>query len=208
MLGGLMVGVKDTFFVLELPIHEGIGTLRLGIRLSDYIEGFIMGQKFFSTFAKLMAKRSGSPTAFSLAALTILVWIVTGPVFKFSDTWQLVINTGTTIITFLMVFIIQNTQNRDTEAIQLKLDELLRISSGHNALMDIEELSEDELDRIKGAYEILAKQARKDLRKGRPDTDAAELDELQITGSEVENTSKSRKTRKTRATGKRRTASA
>jgi low affinity Fe/Cu permease len=164
-----------------------------------------MGSKFFCSFAKLMSKKSGSPFAFSLAACLILIWIVTGPIFKFSDTWQLVINTGTTIITFLMVFIIQNTQNRDTEAIQLKLDELLRISSGHNALMDIEELSEDELDKIKQSYENLAKRARSDLRRGRPDTDTAELDQLQITGSEAEAGEKSSSTTK-RTPRKRRTA--
>src|SRR5256885_5932607 len=96
---------------------------------------------------------TGSSWAFALAALIILVWLVTGPLFHFSDTWQLVINTATTIITFLMVFLIQNTQNRDSEAVQLKLDELLRSTQGaHNALLEIEELSEEELDEIKRCY--------------------------------------------------------
>lgn len=108
--------------------------------------------------------------AFALAGGFILVWLVTGPIFNFSDTWQLVVNTATTIITFLMVFLIQNTQNRDSEALQLKLDELLRSSQGaHNALLDIEELSEEELDEIKKCYEKLAQRALDDLRSGKSD---------------------------------------
>jgi low affinity Fe/Cu permease len=97
---------------------------------------------------------------------------MTGPIFGFSDTWQLVINTGTTIVTFLMVFLIQNTQNRDTEALQVKLDELIRITQGaHNALLDLEELDEKELDSIKATYCQLAKKAREGLRRGVDDTD-------------------------------------
>src|SRR6266545_1136133 len=104
------------------------------------------------------------------AALIIVVWGVTGPIFKFSDTWQLVINTGTTIVTFLMVFLIQNTQNRDAEAMQVKLDELLRATRGaHNAVLDIEELSESELDVIKKCYSDLAKRAIDDVRAGKSD---------------------------------------
>ncbi|MGH9814435.1 MAG: low affinity iron permease family protein [Candidatus Acidiferrales bacterium] len=103
--------------------------------------------------------------------MVIVAWVATGPVFHFSDTWQLVINTGTTIVTFLMVFLIQNTQNRDSEAMQLKLDELIRAVEGaHNALLDIEELDEADLDRIKAPYEELAQQARENLRRGRKDT--------------------------------------
>lgn len=95
----------------------------------------------------------------------ILLWAITGPIFHFSDTWQLVINTSTTIITFLMVFLIQNTQNRDTEALQIKMDELIRaVENAHNALLDLEELDEDELDRIRKDYLDLAKKAREGLR--------------------------------------------
>ena len=94
----------------------------------------------------------------------VAAWAVTGPLFGFSDTWQLVINTGTTIITFLMVFLIQSTQNRDSEAMQVKLDELIRATHGaHNALLDLEELEEEELDRIKAGYEKIAEQARGQL---------------------------------------------
>jgi low affinity Fe/Cu permease len=101
----------------------------------------------------------------------ILVWAITGPVFDFSDTWQLVINTGTTVITFLMVFLIQNTQNRDSIAMQLKLDELIRAMKGaHLALLDLEELTERDLEQIRHRYEELARQAREELRKGHPDT--------------------------------------
>jgi low affinity Fe/Cu permease len=101
---------------------------------------------------------------------------VTGPFFGFSDTWQLVINTGTTIITFLMVFLIQNTQNRDAEAVQVKLDELIRaIDGAHNALLDLEELEEADLDRIRAGYAKLAERARLDLRSGKRDTDVPDV---------------------------------
>jgi low affinity Fe/Cu permease len=106
----------------------------------------------------------------------ILVWLVTGPMFGFSDTWQLVINTGTTIVTFLMVFLIQNTQNRDAQAIQVKLDELIRCTKGaHIALLDLEELEESELGRIRDDYEALAELARQDLRRGKSDTGTPEV---------------------------------
>jgi low affinity Fe/Cu permease len=126
---------------------------------------------WFTRFAKRMARAAGQPGAFLVAALVIVVWAVTGPIFQWSDTWQLVINTGTTVVTFLMVFLIQNTQNRDSEAMQVKLDELIRAFEGaHNALLDLEELSEDELDTIRANYEQLARRARRDLREGRADT--------------------------------------
>lgn len=112
---------------------------------------------------------------FVCAVFIILLWILTGPVFGFSDTWQLVINTGTTIITFLMVFLIQNTQNRDTKALQLKLDELIRSTKGaHNALLDIEELEEDQLELFRAKYEALASAARKALEDGNEDTGTPE----------------------------------
>jgi low affinity Fe/Cu permease len=106
---------------------------------------------WYSRFAKAAAHFSGRPRTFVLAVLVIVVWAITGPLFKFSDTWQLVINTGTTIVTFLMVFLIQNTQNRDTEAIQIKLDELIRSTQGaHNALLDLEELDAEARTQVSG----------------------------------------------------------
>ena len=116
---------------------------------------------WFTSFAKQASRWAGRPAAFLGAGLLIIVWAVTGPLFRFSDTWQLVINTGTTIITFLMVFLIQNTQARDTEALQVKLDELLRVGTGQNVLMDLEELDEDELEEIRQEYLVLAGKARK-----------------------------------------------
>src|SRR5258708_18454002 len=113
---------------------------------------------------------------FTIAVAVIIVWAATGPVFGFSDTWQLIINTATTIITFLMVFLIQNTQNRDAEAIQVKLDELIRLSKGgHNVLLDLEELEDDELDRIRRSYCEIAEAAREKLRRGQRDTDVPEV---------------------------------
>ena len=120
--------------------------------------------KFAKTFNKLAqttAKFTGNPFCFCLAAALVLVWAVTGPLFGFSEGWQLVINTGTTIITFLMVFLIQNTQNRDTEAMQIKLDELIFVTRlANNELLDLEELEEAELDRLRQRYEDMAKQAK------------------------------------------------
>src|SRR5689334_14828315 len=124
----------------------------------------------FTQFAKFTARATGRPMAFIIAVCIILIWAATGPLFHYSDTWQLVINTSTTIVTFLMVFLIQNTQNRDSEAIQIKLDELIRaIEGAHNALLDLEELEEDDLDRIRNDYERLAEAARAELRRRNPD---------------------------------------
>ena len=126
---------------------------------------------WYSKFAKSAARFCGRPRVFVLALLVIVVWIVTGPIFHYSDTWQLVINTGTTIVTFLMVFLIQNTQNRDTEAIQIKLDELIRATKGaHNALLDLEELEEGVLESFRERYQALAATARAELGRGFQDT--------------------------------------
>jgi len=128
--------------------------------------------RYFDLVSKRVARFTGRPLAFGLALLVVLAWLVTGPLFKFSDTWQLVINTGTTIVTFLMVFLIQNTQNRDTEAMHIKLDELIRATAGaHNALLDLEELEQEKLDAFRAKYEALASSARADLRRGGLDTD-------------------------------------
>ena len=129
----------------------------------------------YSRFAKGAARFCGRPRTFALAMAVVLLWLVTGPLFDFSNTWQLVINTGTTIITFLMVFLIQNTQNRDTEALQLKLDELIRATQGaHNALLDLEDLEEESLDAFKQRYQMLAAGARASLSAGEQDTGTPE----------------------------------
>ena len=129
----------------------------------------------YKGLAKAVSRYCGRASTFALALGVIAVWIVSGPLFGFSDTWQLVINTGTTIITFLMVFLIQNTQNRDTEAIQIKLDELIRATKGaHNALMDLEELEESHLNAFRDRYAALARGAREGLLKGVQDTDTPE----------------------------------
>jgi low affinity Fe/Cu permease len=131
---------------------------------------------FFGRIASGAARAMGHPLAFLLAVLIIVCWASTGPLFGFSDTWQLVINTSTTIITFLMVFLIQNTQNRDSTAVQLRLDELIRaIEGAHNTLLDLEELEEKDLEQLRDVYEELARRARAQGEPGvfdleRPDT--------------------------------------
>jgi low affinity Fe/Cu permease len=118
---------------------------------------------WFTRFTKWTARAAGRPMAFILATGMLVIWGVSGPVFGFSDTWQLVINTSTTIVTFLMVFLIQSTQNRDGEALQVKLDEIIRaLDDGRNELLDLEELEEAELDTVRMEYEDLARQARGD----------------------------------------------
>ena len=119
--------------------------------------------KFFNKFSNVVTKATGTPVAFMLAVLVILIWGITGPVFKFSDTWQLVINTGTTIITFLMVFVIQHSQNKDTKAIQLKLNELIAANrDASNRLVSIEDLTDNELEVIKKFYTHLAESAKEE----------------------------------------------
>src|SRR6267154_2299715 len=154
-----------------------------GLQMSDSISpsnsSKIMNRfyRWFKNFAKWTAHMAGHPTAFVVAVAVIIIWALTGPFFGFSDTWQLIINTGTTIVTFLMVFLIQNTQNRDTEAMQVKLDELIRAAGGcHNAVLDIEELSEEELDTIKRGYTLLAKKALEAVRSGKSDLGAPDME--------------------------------
>jgi low affinity Fe/Cu permease len=118
-------------------------------------------RSLFTRFAKWTAHTTGKPITFLMAVGVVVVWAATGPVFAFSDTWQLVINTGTTIVTFLMVFLIQSTQNRDSEAIQVKLDEIIRaIGNARNEVMDLEELEEQDLDEIRKTYVEMASKAR------------------------------------------------
>ena len=122
---------------------------------------------FFHTFAKRTSDWVGSPWAFILAVVVVIIWTTTGPLFDYSDTWQLVINTGTTIVTFLMVFLIQNSQNRDAKAIHLKLDELIhKVKGARNSLIDLEDCTDDELDRLQQQFEVLRK------KKGRSENGA------------------------------------
>ena len=129
----------------------------------------VTSRGWFRFCAEWICRVTGSPWAFVLAAALILVWILTGPIFHYSDTWQLVINTATTIITFLMVFLIQNTQNRDTKAIHLKLDELLRgVRGARNSLVSLEHLSDEELDRLEEEFERVRAKVPKRNSKGVP----------------------------------------
>jgi low affinity Fe/Cu permease len=133
---------------------------------------------WFTRFANGASRATGKPVTFVLALLIVVVWGVTGPIFGFSDTWQLIINTGTTIVTFLMVFLIQNTQNRDSEAMHVKMDELIRALSGaHNALLDLEELDEKTLDTIRARYRKLAAKAREDIQNGKLDVGCEDVEE-------------------------------
>jgi low affinity Fe/Cu permease len=135
-------------------------------------------RSLFTHFAKATARWTGRPIAFLLAVGVVLGWLAAGPFFRFSDTWQLFINTATTVVTFLMVFLIQNTQYRDAEAVQVKLDELLRVTRGaHNALLDLEELEEDELNKMRQSYAALAQRAREQLRRGEADTGVPEVEQ-------------------------------
>ncbi len=130
----------------------------------------------FDWLSKRTARAAGHPWVFFVAIVSVVIWAATGPLFRFSDTWQLVINTSTTVVTFLMVFLVQNMQNRDSKSMQLKLNEIIRTLNGaHNALLDMEELREEELDAILRGYKQLAMSARNNLRKGLLDTKRAEL---------------------------------
>ncbi len=136
----------------------------------------IKSKNTFSGFASKTASWAGSSSAFLMAGSIVIVWLLTGPIFNYSDTWQLVINTGTTVITFMMVFLIQNTQSRDTKALQIKLDELIRVTEGaHTVLLDLEELNEFELKEIYDKYEKIAKESRKLMRNGDEDTHMPEV---------------------------------
>jgi low affinity Fe/Cu permease len=129
----------------------------------------------FRVFARHSAIILGSAWAFTVAVIVIAVWLVTGPTFHFSDTWQLIINTATTIITFLMVFLIQNTQNRDAKAVHLKLDELIRaIKSARNELVDLEDLSDEELKKLEGQFQRMRKRAENDDRSASRHAEPAE----------------------------------
>lgn len=130
----------------------------------------------YARLSKGIARVTGRSGTFALALAIIVVWGATGPLFGYSDTWQLVINTGTTIVTFLMVFLIQNTQNRDTQAMQVKLDELIRATAGaHNALLDLEELDDRQLLAFHRRYAALAAEARRRLREGHADTGSPDV---------------------------------
>ncbi len=131
----------------------------------------LAGRSWFTRFAQATARLAGRPSAFVGALIVLGSWALSGPLFGFSDTWQLVVNTATTIVTFLMVFLIQNTQNRDSEALHLKIDELLRATrAAHNALLDLENLDEAELDQIRDGYDDLARKARGHLERSRAKT--------------------------------------
>jgi len=147
--------------------------------MRDIEPGALRTTSRFARVARAISTVVGRPAAFVVATALIILWAASGPLFGFSDTWQLVVNTTTTIITFLMVFVIQNTQNRDTAAIQVKLDELIRATQGaHNALLDLEELDEDQLREYLTRYEELAGAARRRLAKGQLDTDAPDIKDL------------------------------
>lgn len=178
----LLAQITKTFFVTRLSpnfsdesaVDKLFARMRArsrDLRLKKILTMKTQKTSWFTRFAQGAARAAGKPVTFVLAFSFLILWAVVGPVFQFSNTWQLVVNTGTTIVTFLMVFLIQNTQNRDTEALQIKLDELIRANrAAKNSLLDLEELEEAELDKIRNEYEELARQARLvgDRRKQKP----------------------------------------
>jgi low affinity Fe/Cu permease len=132
---------------------------------------------WYSRMAKATARLTGRPATFAAMAALVAAWAVCGPLFHYSDTWQLTINTGTTIVTFLMVFLIQSTQNRDAEAIQIKLDEVIRaLDKAHNSLLDLEEMDEEELMQMRQNYLDLAERARSAALRGKSDTGVPDVD--------------------------------
>ncbi len=134
----------------------------------------------FSRLANWTARASGHPIAFFLMVVIVLAWVASGPAFRFSDTWQLIINTFTDIVTLLMVFLIQNSQNRDSNAAQIKLNEIIRALEGaHNTLLSLDELSDDDLQRVRDRYTALAQKARQRLERGEPDTDSPNVDAME-----------------------------
>ena len=131
---------------------------------------------WFPAFARGLSGWTGRASTFAFAMGLVVAWALTGPIFGYSDTWQLVINTATTVVTFLMVFLIQNTQNRDTQAMHIKLDEIIRATQGsHNSILDLEEMDEEELAAQHARYLALAEQAREALKRGGQDVDCPEL---------------------------------
>lgn len=165
---------KITLILVDVLWKLAKGVLQFAAFVqTTYYENRAYWNAKFDRFARFAARLTGRPLVFNLALATIFVWVVSGPLYGFSDTWQLVINTATTIVTFLMVFLIQHTQNRDTEALQVKLDELIRaIEGANNALLDLEELEEEELEVLRKNYMMLARVAREQMnRKGMPRTE-------------------------------------
>ncbi len=133
-------------------------------------------KSWYEQFSRLAARASGRSITFAFAFSVVGLWLITGPLFHYSDTWQLAINTATTIVTFLMVFLIQHTQNIDSEAVQIKLDELIRATKGaHNALLDLEELSDQQLDGFREKYDQLAREAQQHRGRNESDTGSPEI---------------------------------
>ena len=152
---------------------------------------------WFTRFAKVASRQTGRPKAFIVASLIIAVWAISGPIFHFSDTWQLVINTGTTIVTFLMVFLIQNTQNRDSTAMHLKLDEIIfALDGAHNTLMNLEDLEDKDLQAIQRRYKALAEKAQGALEDEDLESAAGHLEKLAAVNHPVPKNGGSARTKK------------